>query len=169
MRALIRFVVTVGTLALVSSAALAARPGDLSIDQLTRNAGAIVEGQVTAVRSDWTSNHTQIYTTVTLQVSQVLKGSISGSHMDLRLLGGTVDDITMMIVDQPAFEVNERVFLFLRPNYEVRDIPLVGQSAGKFRVEVDANGADVLHNDGMTVSKNDGVRIIRAIPQPTQR
>jgi hypothetical protein len=169
MRALVRSVVTAVALVLVSSVVLAARPGDLSIDQLTRNAGAIVEGQVTAVRSEWTSNHTQIYTSVTLQVSQVLKGSIPGSQMDLRLLGGTVDDITMLIIDQPTFEVNERVFLFLRPNYEVRDVPLVGQSAGKFRVEVDATGADVLHNDGTTISKSDGVRIIRAIPQPTQR
>jgi hypothetical protein len=113
--------------------------------QLARSASVIVEGNITAKRSAWDADHHKIYTTVSLQVTQVHKGTAAAGPMQIRFLGGTVDDITLAIVEQPGFALGERVFLYLLPNYGVRDFPTVGQALGKFSVEVDpATGREVL-------------------------
>jgi len=104
-----------------------------------------VEGTITAMRSAWDADHHKIYTVVSLQVARVHKGTIAAGPLQFRILGGTVDDITLVISEQPAFALNERVFLYLLPNYGVRDFPTVGQALGKFTIETDpATGREVL-------------------------
>lgn len=137
---------------------------DLSIDQLTRRAAVIVEGDVTDVTSAWTPSRDRIYTTVTVRVSQVHKGALGGSTLNLRLLGGTVGDVTMSIVGQPGFEPDERVFLFLAPNFERREVPFVGSEEGKLRIAAGATG-DVLLGPHQTFEKSDAVSEIRRVMQ----
>ncbi len=137
---------------------------DLSIDQLTRRAAVIVEGEVTDVRSDWTPDRDRIYTTVTLRVSHVHKGNVPAATMSLRLLGGRVGDITMSIVGQPSFQSDEQVFLFLAPNFDRREIPFVGSEEGKLRVAAGATG-DVLLGPHQTFEKDDAVNEIRRVMQ----
>lgn len=147
-------------------AAFAARYADVSVDQLTRNAAVIFEGEVASVRSEWNADRTRIYTTVTIRVGQFHKGNLARDVVDVRFAGGTVGEITMAIVGQPSFVADERVFLFLKPNFEQRDTPIVGDEIGKLRVTTDANGADILLGPTATFEKDDVVREIRSVLRP---
>ena len=138
------------------------RSQSLTIDQMTRRASVIVEGQVASVTADWNPAHNQIHTTVHLQSVVYYKGTGAGT-LDVRLLGGTVGDMTMLVVDQPAFTSNEHVFLFLSPNFDARDVPIVGQFQGKLRVTTNAQGQDVLVGQKQTFQKNDVESSIRSI------
>jgi hypothetical protein len=146
--------------------ASATRLAEVSIDQLTRNASVILEGDVTAVRSEWNADRTRITTAVSIRVGQYHKGNLGRDVIEIRLAGGTVDDITMAVIGQPSFERDERVFLFLKPNFEQRDVPVVGTAAGKMRMTTDASGADILLTPTQTFEKNDVVREIRSVLRP---
>ena len=139
---------------------------DYSIDQLTRRAAVVLEGEVTFVHSDWSIDRTRIYTSVRVQVTQYHKGNLGRQLVDLRLLGGTVRDITMAVIGQPGFEPGERVFLFLEPNHQTRDVPLVGGEEGKLRVSTSATGGEVLMGPHQTFEKIDAINEIRAVLRP---
>jgi hypothetical protein len=164
-----RTVVLTGVLALSLwrvDIASATRRVDISIDQLTRGASVIFEGEVTDVRGEWNADRTRITTTVSIRVDQYHKGNLGRDVVEIRLAGGSVDDITMAVIGQPSFERDERVFLFLKPNFERRDTPVAGDSAGKLRVATDANGADILLGPTQTFEKSDVVREIRSVLRP---
>jgi hypothetical protein len=160
---------------LMAAAALAiagiARPAaahilpDYSIDQLTRQATVVLEGEVMAVASDWSADHTRIYTNVRIRVAHYHKGNLGQETLTLRLLGGTVGEITLAVVGQPGFERNEKVFLFLQPNFQTRDIPFVGGEEGKLRVVPSAAG-DVLLGPHQTFEKSVALDEIRAVLRP---
>jgi hypothetical protein len=79
------------------------------------------------------------------------------------MLGGSLDDIALVISHQPAFALNERVFLYLLPNYAVRDFPTVGQALGKFAIETDpATGTEVLVGQMGRLERDAVVRDVQA-------
>jgi len=142
-------------------------PEGLTLDQLTRRASVVVEGQVTAVNSAWNAAATQIHTTVTLRVGSYYKGDLRRNVLQIRMLGGTVGNMTMAVLGQPTFALNEQVTLFLKPNFEERDVPFVGASEGKFRVARDpVTGQDFLANGHLRVSKVNAVETIERIMRP---
>jgi hypothetical protein len=108
-----------------------------TFDELVSQAEVIFEGTVTDVRSEWAGAGTQrhIVTYVTFRVEDRLKGSVAASY-SLRLLGGTVDGVTMEVTDTPKFSVSDRDILFVENN-GTQFVPLVGVSYGRFRVERD--------------------------------
>jgi hypothetical protein len=135
-----------------------------AIDRLTRCAGVVVEGRVTAVHGDWNSAHTQIYTTVTLDVTDTYKGDLPSGPMQFRYLGGTVGDMTMELVGEPSFAPEEHVFLFLHPQYNEVILPVVGFNEGKFRVDVDARGVEHLVGVSGSIAKPEAVHSVRSVP-----
>src|SRR5437016_13915297 len=109
----------------------------------------IFQGTVTDVRSEWTGEGAQrhIMSYVTVKVEEAIKGN-PGASVTLRMLGGTVGAETMEVADAPKFKVGERDILFVENN-GTQFIPLVGIMHGRFHVEKDQNGRDVvLTNDG---------------------
>lgn len=113
-------------------------------DELVSRAQIIFEGQVTGVRSQWIGEGAEhrIVTYVTFQVNDVLKGEPGGSYT-IRMLGGTVDGQTMKVTDAPEFQVGDHDLLFVENNGS-QFIPLVGIQHGRFRIQKDQNGADIL-------------------------
>lgn len=112
-------------------------------DEMVRRAAHIVEGVVRSVESKWNADKSQIHTFINIDVIKQIKGEFDKDQVEiqLRVLGGTVGDITMVIVDAPSFEVNEKVVLFLRPNFEHWLFPVVGFNQGKLRIETDPKTA----------------------------
>lgn len=113
----------------------------MSDDDMVRQASLILEGVVTRVESAWNADKTQIHTSIDIDVQKQIKGTLPDDQttIHLRVLGGTVDDITMVLVGAPTFEVNEEMLLFLRPNYDVRLLPVVGFNQGKIHIDTDPN------------------------------
>lgn len=126
---------------LLGAATAVAQVPDL--DALIRRSGMIVEGSVVAVRSEWDASRTQIHTHVSLRVLALHKGELTQPKLDLRLLGGTVGNITMAVIGQPTFTPGESVLLFLRPDYAQGEFPIVALEHGKLAA---AAGSDTYEN-----------------------
>jgi hypothetical protein len=123
-----------------------------TFDQLVTDAEFIFQGNVTDVRSQWIGEggQRQIVTYVTFKVEDAVKGS-PGANYTIRMLGGTVGDITMAISDAPQFKVGDKDILFVEHN-GTQFIPLVGIMHGRFHVERDQSGQEVVTtNEGETV------------------
>jgi hypothetical protein len=123
-----------------------------SFDQLVGQAEAIFQGSVTDVRSQWVGegSQKQIVSYVTFNVEDSLKGDTGGSYT-LRMYGGTVGEDSMGISDAPTFKVGDRDIVFVENNGS-QAIPLVGIMYGRFHVQRDQSGQDmVTRNEGEPV------------------
>lgn len=121
-----------------------------SFDDLVREAETIFQGTVTGVHSQWIGEGAQrhIVSYVTFKVEEALKGN-PGRETTLRMFGGTVDGQTMQVSDAPRFAVSDRDVLFVEHNGS-QFIPLVGIMHGRYRVEKDESGRDmILTNKGV--------------------
>jgi len=81
-----------------------------------------------------------IFTYTTFKVNESLKGEY-GDEIVLRMLGGTVDNITVKAADLPTFEPNEEVILFLGPKNTMGYPVLQSVSNGLYRISTDETGA----------------------------
>lgn len=124
-----------------------------SFDDLVSQAEVIFQGTVTNVRSEWTGEGAQrhIMSYVTFKVEDSIKGN-PGTNITLRMLGGTVGVETMQVSDAPKFKVGDRDILFVENN-GTQFIPLVGIMHGRFHVQKDETGRDVVFtNEGSPLS-----------------
>ena len=106
----------------------------LSPEQLKDRSELVFIGSVARIDVGLETNPTRVWTTVSFDVSRVLKGE-SGRSTTLRQLGGTVSTeagpITQKIHGYPDFKVGERVLMFLeRADTGVRVV--TGLAQGKF-------------------------------------
>ena len=163
----LRLVHTTACLAMVLTIAVGAviahqGHGPITLDDLTRNALAIVEGRVDSVKSAWNPDHTQIRTTVRVLADAFYKGDNEASAVEFVLLGGAVGEDGLAIIGQPEFRTGEHVIVFLRASWKTSDVPVVQMEHGKFTVETNAAGAEVLVNSvGARYAKGEALASIR--------
>ncbi|MDQ2868579.1 MAG: hypothetical protein M3R59_09260 [Verrucomicrobiota bacterium] len=120
-----------------------------SFDQLVSQAETIFEGSVTNVRSEWTGEGAQRYIVsyITFKVDDSIKGD-PGQNYVMRMMGGTVGEETMGVSDAPKFSVGQHEILFVENN-GTQFIPLVGIMHGRFHLEADDTGTEIVKlNDG---------------------
>ena len=129
-RALI--VVTVLSGALWSSHSLAIS-ADKSTSELVTSSEVILTGRVAAVTSGW--DQQTIYTYVTVDVDQVIKGSLFERRITLQQLGGTDGTFELVVGDQAHFTVSEGVLLFLEASPVDDTLRTVGLWRGKWTIE----------------------------------
>jgi hypothetical protein len=108
----------------------------MSIAQLTDAASDIVQAHVVGQQSMWNANHTQIVTITTLEVSQTFKGSAT-STVQVRQLGGTVDNMTVRVPGDVAFRTQSEYVLFLEPA-DGSNFHVVGMTQGAYPIYQDA-------------------------------
>ncbi len=119
-----------------------------TFEQLVQQAEFIFQGTVTNTQSVWVGEGAQrhIETYVTFQVEDNVKGQ-AGSSYTIEMLGGTVGDETLEIVDTPKFKAGDRDILFVEHNND-QFVPLVGIGYGRFHVQRDEQTArDVVVTD----------------------
>lgn len=118
-----------------------------TFDQLVGEAELIFEGTVTEARSEWFGQgaEREMVTYVTFSIQDSLKGA-PGSSYTIRMLGGTIDGETREVADAPRFKAGDRDILFVEHN-GTQFIPLVGIMHGRFHVQTDARGVDVITKD----------------------
>ena len=83
------------------------------LDDLTAANSTIVVGEVLDVHSYWNADGTFILTDVTIAADEVVKGEASAKELTVTLLGGTVGDITTLIVGGPELIPGSSYVLFL--------------------------------------------------------
>lgn len=114
------------------------------VEQLTHEADLILIGKVKSMRSQWNSERTLIYTYVTVSISEYVKKRSQVHWWDesmekevvVRILGGEVDSLRLMVSGTPEFGEGEEVFLFLRRRMDGEPfLKVAGLFQGKYTVE----------------------------------
>lgn len=83
------------------------------LDELTRGNSKIVVGEILDTHSYWNESGTFILTDVRVAVHEVLKGQVQGGEIELTILGGTVGDLTALIVGGAELQPGSSYVLFL--------------------------------------------------------
>ena len=167
---------------LCPSAAQACLHRKFSIDEMTRGAAKIIEGRVASVTCAWNADQSQIFTHVTIDVQAYYKGgeapvakatglAAATTKLELKQLGGQVDDVGLLIIEAPDFAVNQDVFLFLSARTD-DGFPVFGMNEGFFEVVKDPAGGDAtLRGESASASRRETIaaiqRVISSVPMPT--
>ena len=113
-----------------------------SLSELFERSETIVAGEVLDMRSAWTADRREIFTTVTLRPDRRFKGAGS-SLIRFRIPGGTVGDTRLMVTHSPQFRVGERALVFLTG--ESGRLPqVVAGEAGKRHLRVGEDGEETI-------------------------
>ena len=109
-----------------------------SLDSLVERSDTIVAGEVLDMRSSWSTDRREIFTTVTLRPDRRFKGG-GRSLVRFRVPGGTVGDTRLTVTHSPVFEVGEHALVFLTG--ESGRLPrVVSGEAGKRHIRTGADG-----------------------------
>jgi hypothetical protein len=87
--------------------------------QLIQTSDQIVYGKIVDVKSEWNAQKTHIETTAQVLVNDTFKNSGSsnfsfGSIISVRVLGGTVGNLSEQVEDSPILLMNEEAIFFLK-------------------------------------------------------
>jgi hypothetical protein len=100
-------------LALTAAPASATTLVRQGLEALTAENQQVVYGRVLDIHSYWNAEHSMILTDVRVEVAQMLKGDRGSREITFTLLGGTVGDITTLIIGGPELVPGSEYVLFL--------------------------------------------------------
>lgn len=109
-----------------------------ALDELVERSDTIVAGEVLDLRSAWTSDRREIFTTITLRPDRRFKGG-ERSLIRFRIPGGTVGDTRLMVTHSPVFAIGEQALVFLAGD-SGRLPRVVAGEAGKRHVRTGEDG-----------------------------
>ena len=105
-----------------------------STEQLVENSSDVIRGKVLSQISHWNETHTSIYTEVTIEITEIVLGSVTkGATISVYIPGGVVNDTGLNVEHAPEFEDGEDVILFLTELDNLYSV--TSWEMGKFRVE----------------------------------
>ena len=113
-----------------------------SLDELVERSDTVVAGEVLDMRSAWTVDRRQIFTTITLRADRRFKGG-TRSLIRFRIPGGTVGDTRLMVTHSPVFAVGEQTLVFLAGD-SGRLPRVVAGEAGKRHIRVGEDGEEAI-------------------------
>lgn len=109
-----------------------------TFEELVQESVTVVHGRVTGVDAHWTADRRTIESTVTLAVTDTLKGAVTETASFV-VPGGEAGGRILVMPGAPVFRAGDDVIVFLRGRAPALPQP-VGLSLGVFRVAVDARG-----------------------------
>ena len=119
----------------------------MSVAKMTQAAELVVRAQCVANSSGWDGG--EIWTFTSFTVEDSWKGAPSGAAQQLtvRLLGGSVGNLSSTVSGVPRFRPGEEVILFLQSTAR-GDYSIVSWVQGTFRIHRDArSGAEIVVQD----------------------
>lgn len=84
-----------------------------SVQRLTRENAAALSARVVDLHSYWNEDHSFIFTDVTLRPSRVYKGALAAKDVTITLMGGTVGDVTTLVIGNPELVPGSEYVMFL--------------------------------------------------------
>lgn len=106
------------------------------LKNLSENADAILTGKVIEQKAEWNMDKTRIFTTVTIEVDEYLKGSISQSRITVIHPGGEVGEVGEIYSHVPTFLNDENVLLFVKQNRNDISFRVLEGEVGKISLAV---------------------------------
>jgi hypothetical protein len=121
--------------------------------KLSENSDLIVEGKVVQKKSNWNENKTRIYTDVTLQVDEYLKGNQGNKTIVVTTPGGEVDEVGELYTHMPRFENDENVLVFVKENKKSKNYKVLNGEEGKMTLYNDKITGEKVTPSNMKMSK----------------
>jgi hypothetical protein len=119
----------------------------MSVAKMTQRAQLVVHAQCVANSVAWDGG--EIWTFTTFEVEDSWKGAPTAAvrQVTVRLLGGSVGNLTSTVSGLPRFRPGEELFLFLQPTAR-GDFSIVSWVQGTFRIRRDTrSGAEIVVQD----------------------
>lgn len=113
------------------------------IKNLSENSDIILEGKVIQKKSNWNENKTRIFTEVTLQVDEYLKGNKVNKSIVVTTPGGEVGEVGELYTHMPRFNDDENVLVFVKEDKKDKSYKVLNGEDGKM----------TLYNDKITGEK----------------
>ena len=131
-------IISLGTFFINCSKSYATRELEETSLDIARSSDNIVVAKCISAESKWNEQGSLIYTYVTFQVQDDVKGETKEGNLTLRLLGGRVGDTVQTVPDMPQFSENEEVMLFLGPKNRSGYQTLSSIQKGVLRIKTDS-------------------------------
>lgn len=109
------------------------------IKNLSQGADMIITGKVVDQKSQWNSDNSRIYTNVTIQVDEYLKGSDNQNRIVITHLGGEVGDIGETYSHIPTFIDDENVLVFVKKSAKDESLGVFEGEEGKLTLYQNKN------------------------------
>lgn len=152
----------------------------LSPDNLTKDSDVVLTGSVKEILpAKWSTSDGKeplnpiedlgldvvIYRDVVVSVDEYLKNPLSSNDVVVRVLGGTVGNLTLDVEDMPSFEPGEKVLLFLGEDMDPatkalgpEHFVISGCFQGKFSLTEDGKAV----SEGETVDLEEMLKLLNA-------
>lgn len=101
------------------------------VKSLSTNADIIITGKVSEQISEWNSDNTRIYTKVTIDVEEYLKGSTGQNKITITHPGGEVGEVGELYSHMPRFSNDEEVLLFVKEDRKNMNYKVLSGEDGK--------------------------------------
>ncbi len=121
----------------------------MSAKDLTKESTAVLYGKCSKIKSEWNENRSIIYTYVTIQAEEYIKGNL-GTEAVIAVPGGRVDNIIYEVSEMPFFTEGEEVVAFIWTNPAGKNL-VTGGFQGKMKIEKDkSTGKRMVVGEGIT-------------------
>lgn len=110
----------------------------ISDEDLCRKSAVIIIGKVIGQESWWDNEYRRIYTYVTIEVDEKIKGDDIGKIIKIKIPGGVVGEIGMTVSDITPFSKGEEDFLFLKKIENKNTYELIGKNQGRMIIVTDS-------------------------------
>jgi hypothetical protein len=122
--------------AIVSPSNALSQSGTAVTEELAQRADVVVVGKVIEVRSEWNEDRSRIYSNVTVQVDEHIKGAESQQSVVIATLGGEIGGVGEVYSHTARFKADEQVIVFAAADQRGQ-LRVVGGDEGKLTVTKD--------------------------------
>jgi hypothetical protein len=137
-------IIFLGTFFINCSKSYATRELEETTLDIARSSNNIVVAKCISTESRWNEQGSLIFTYVTFQLQDTVKGDSTEENLALRFLGGRVGDTVQSVPDMPEFSENEEVMLFLGPKNKSGYQTLSSIQNGVLRIQTDLDTGNKL-------------------------
>ncbi len=122
----------------------------MGLSEVLNGSELVFEGRVVGAEVRPGPDQRQIYTYVTFQVMDVIKGKAPGDTVQLAFTGGSLGDLTLHVSDMHIPSIGERGFYFVESLQRPQTNPFYGWDQGHYVVRADpVDGQEKVYTRGL--------------------
>lgn len=122
------------------------------IKNLSQGADMIITGKVVDQQSQWNSDNSRIYTNVTIQVDEYLKGTDNLDRIVITHLGGEVGSVGETYSHIPTFIDDENVLVFVKKSAKDESLSVFEGEEGKLTLYQNKNTGEKVTSNNIKAS-----------------
>jgi hypothetical protein len=122
------------------------------IKNLSVGADVILTGKVTKQNSSWNKDKSRIYTEVSVEVDEYLKGNNNNKTLVVTTPGGEVGEVGELYTHMPRFSKDEEVLLFVKKDTKDMSYKVLNGEDGKMTLYTDKKTGEKATSSNQKIS-----------------